>query len=58
MTEFPKVIIGQQAITPHGLGVVTGYANAFPAQWIEVRNVHGVKCKFDVHNVELLDPRR
>ena len=56
--EFPKVILGQEAITPDGLGRVMGCVNKFPHQTITVKAyIDDVTTIYAFHNVELIDPR-
>lgn len=57
--EFDHPIIGQEAICPDGLGRVIAFKNDFPHQWIQVSTyVNDRQCKWDMANVELIDPRK
>ncbi len=55
-----KVILGQEAICPHGLGRVLAFElwNG-KVQNIQVQTyVHDHSCMWSADNVELIDPRR
>lgn len=50
-----KIIIGQEAICPDGLGRVIAYKDAFPEQWVQVSTyVNDRQCKWAPHNVQLI----
>ncbi len=52
-----KVIIGQEAICPDGLGRVIAINNVFPGCWIQVKTyVDDRSCKWAPHNVTLIEP--
>lgn len=52
----PHPVIGQEAITPDGLGRVTAYVDRFPEQWVQVSTyVRDRQCKWSPDNVQLVD---
>lgn len=61
-----SIIIGQEAITPEGLGRVTWYGIDHKKsvvttryEWIQVRLYHNEQChRFKEDEVELIDPRK
>jgi len=53
-----KPIKGQEAICPDGLGRVKDFNLEMPERWIQVSTyVDNRDCKWNVCNVELIDPR-
>ena len=57
MDTEDKVIIGQEAICPDGLGRVQSYNFKFPQHWVKVQTyVKDRSCKWDACNVQLIDP--
>lgn len=54
-----KIIKGQEAICPDGLGRVKDFDPYFPAKWIIVSTYFDNReCKWNTSNVELIDPRK
>lgn len=54
-----KIIIGQEAICPDGLGRVMAYSDRFPFNWIQVSTyINDRQCKWAIENVDLIDPRK
>jgi hypothetical protein len=52
-----KIILGQEAICPDGLGRVVGFKDKFPIQWIKVDTyVNNRGCEWAPHNVTLIHP--
>ena len=58
--ELPKIILGQEAICPDGLGRVTAFKDQDPCHpaWIQIDTyVNNCGCHWHPDNVELIDPR-
>ena len=54
-----KIIIGQEAICPDGLGRVKDYSLIRPNNWIIVSTYFNNRdCQWDASNVELINPRK
>lgn len=52
-----KIILGQEAICPDGLGRVIAYKFPSPEEWIQVRTyVEDRSCKWAPKNIALIDP--
>lgn len=55
MNNFKHPIIGQKAVCPDGLGMVTAFKDKFPEQWIEVTTFVGNFVKrYSPNNVRLV----
>ena len=53
-----KIIIGQEAICPDGLGRVISFEDKYPFEYIQVSTyVNDRQCKWGKSNVELIDPK-
>lgn len=54
-SKVPKLVIGQEAICPDGLGRIVDFCLSIPNQFIQVETyVHDRSCKWAVHNVKVL----
>jgi hypothetical protein len=54
-----KIIIGQEAICPDGLGRVKDYDTKFPNNWIQVSTyINNRDCKWDAGSVQLINPNK
>ncbi len=54
-----KIIIGQEAICPDGLGRVSYYNPSYNGNCIEIETyINNRSCHWDPINVELIDPRK
>jgi hypothetical protein len=50
-----KIVIGQEAICPDGLGRVSGFCDQYPEQWIEVSTYYNNSmCHWSPSNVQLI----
>jgi hypothetical protein len=53
--NFPKIILGQEAVCPDGLGRVIAFSDKFPSIWIQVDTyVNSRACKWAPENVKLV----
>ena len=53
--EFTHPVIGQEAVCPRGLGRVVAYVDAFPRQFIKVKEyINPVEAEWAPHNVQLV----
>jgi len=51
-----KIILGQEAICPDGLGRVIAFDNKFPENWIQISTyVNDRQCKWSRCNVRLVE---
>ena len=55
MKKFPKIILGQEAICPDGLGRVSEFNDKFPHEYIKVDTyINNRGCKWAPRNVKLI----
>lgn len=55
MIDFHRIIIGQEAVCPDGLGRVAAYSDKFPFRWIQVDTyINNRSYKWAPENVRLV----